>query len=58
MTLSNLLSDASVWVTAYKALNALVFPFCSNSATLSTQVSNTGPMVLWFLGGRAIYNIR
>ena len=37
--------DASVWVTAYRALSALVFLI---QHILSTKVSDTGPMILWF----------
>ena len=32
ITGSNLFPDASVWVTAYKALSAMYFQVCSNSA--------------------------
>ena len=45
MTGSNLFPGASVWVKAYSALSAHVFP---TRHILSTQVSDTGPMVLWF----------
>ena len=34
---------------AYKALGAHVFPFVLIQNILSTQVSDTGPIVLWFI---------
>ena len=51
MTGSNLFPDPSVliWVTAYTALNAYVFQFVLIQHILSTQVSDTGPMVHWFM---------
>ena len=47
MTGSNLFS--SVWVTAYTALSAheCIFKFVLIQHILSTQVSDTGPMILW-----------
>ena len=41
--------DASVWVTAYRALSALtcISKFALIQHILSTKVSDTGPMVLW-----------
>ena len=41
--------NASAWVKAYTALSANVFfKFVLIHHILSTQVSDTGPMVLWF----------
>ena len=44
MTGSNLFPNVSAWVKAYTALSAYVL----RSLFLSTQVSDTGPVVLWF----------
>ena len=44
--------DASVWVTAYRPLSALVFPGFLH--ILSTQVSDTGPMVLWLYNSEVL----
>ena len=49
MTGSNLFLNASAWVKAYIALSANVFPsFVLIQHILSTQVSDTGPIVCWF----------
>ena len=49
MTGSNLFLNASACVKAYTALSANVFPkFVLIQHILSTQVSDTGPMVLRF----------
>ena len=46
MTGSDLLfPNASIWVKAYTALSALVLI----QHIISTQVSDTGPIFLWFL---------
>ena len=49
MTGSNLFLNASAWVKAYTALNANISKFVLIQHILSTQVSDTGPVVLWLL---------
>ena len=50
MTVSNLFPNASAWEKAYTALSANEYPkFVLIQHILSTQVSNTGPDVLWFI---------
>ena len=47
MTWSNLFLNASAWVKAYTTYSR-VFPFVLIQHVICTQVSDTGPMVLWF----------
>ena len=50
MTVSNLFPDASVWMTDYTAYShECISKFVLIQHILSTQVSDTGPMVLWLL---------
>ena len=49
MTGSNFFPNASAWMKAYTALSANVYSkFDLIQHILSTQVSDTGPMFLWF----------
>ena len=48
MTGSNLFPNASAWVKAYTALSAYFSKFVLIQHILSTQVSDTGSMVVWF----------
>ena len=48
MTVSNLFPNASAQVKAHTALSVLVLSNVLIQHILSTQVSDTGPLVLWF----------